>query len=373
MIKNEVEKMSRLTVKTPTKTDYEIILETSFDNLLQELNAVDCKNRKVCLISDDTIYPIYGSKVKEILESNGNTVIDVILEQGSISKTLEDVNECYKTLLDNQFIRSDFCVALGGSIVADFAGFVSATYKRGLKYILLPTTLQAMVDSSIGGKVSLDLNNYRNVISMFYTPAIVYINSYCLETLNDADYYSGFADIMKTAMIKSSSAYEWLIDNLYEICDKEPQIITDMIEQTLNIKKIYVEKDMFDVNDRHVLNLGNPIGYALEYVKGSSMKHGECLALGVICAAHISMKREMLSLDEYLEIRDMFVPFNLPITIEDIDIDKILEVMNTNKKHDGIVLLKKIGKAVFVSDINDDEIKEALKEIRFSDEDYVVE
>lgn len=365
--------MTRITIKTPTKTDYDIVLETSYDGLSSELDTLMCKNKKICLISDVNVYPIYGDKIKDIFESKGNTVTNVILDDGNISKSLEDVEECYKTLLENQFSRSDFLVALGGSVVADFTGFVAATYKRGLKYIQLPTTLQSMCDSSIGGKVSLDLNKYRNVISLFYTPTLVYTNTYCLETLNDSDYFGGFAEIMKTAIIKSASAYEWLIENLYEICDKDQQMIMDMIEQTLNIKKIYVEKDMLDLNERNVLNLGNPIGYALEYVKGNSMKHGECLALGIICAAHISMKREMLSLDEYLEIRDMFVPFNLPITIEDIDVDEIVNIIKTNKKHEGIVLLKKIGKAVSVNDVSDEELKEALKEIRFSDEDYVIE
>ncbi len=203
---------------------------------------------------------------------------------------------------------------------------------------------------------------------------MVYINVSCVNTLDEIHYYSGFAEIMKSAIIKSSSVYEWLIENLYEISDKEPDIVMDMIEQTINIAKIYVEKDPYNMNERLVLNLGHTLGHAIEKAKNYTMSHGECVALGIIGAAHISLKRDMLSLDEYLEIRDMFVPFNLPITIENIDIDAIINDLRYDKKADNgfcFILLKKIGKAVIDHTVTEDEIREALKEIHFTEEDMM--
>ena len=364
--------MADILIKAPGKEDYEVIIEKDFSRLNEKLASFDIANKKVCIVSDSTVFPIYGEEVKGIFEKCCKEISTLILEVGEVSKSLEDVGCAYKLLLDRGFNRSDYIVALGGGVVGDYSGFVAATYKRGMNFIQIPTSLQAMVDSSIGGKVGIDYENYQNHIGAFKQPKLVYSNAACLNTLDDIQFYSGFAQAMKYAIIKSSSVYEWLIDKLYEISDKDIDVLCDMIEQTVNIKKIYIEKDPFDLNgDRALLNLGQTVGNALERSKNYNLTHGECTALGIIAAAHISLKRNMLSLEEYLEIRDMFVPFNLPITVEDIDFDDILNNIKADKKQseDGLafILLKKIGKAVICRDVSDEEITEALKELRYEE------
>lgn len=365
--------MSRILIKAPCKADYEVIIEQDFKGLDAELKAQNMSNKKVCLISDSNVFPIYGKEIEEILGNNCSKVVTSVIEAGEISKSIEDVTQCYELLLNNGFNRSDYIVALGGGVVGDYSGFVAATYKRGMNFILIPTSLLAMVDSSIGGKVGIDMFGYDNQIGAFIQPKFVYENISALTTLDDVQFYSGFAEVMKYAIIKSSSVYEWLVDKMYEITDKDLAVLSDMIEQTINIKKIYIEKDPYDLNERAILNLGHTIGHAIEKSKNKSLSYGECIALGIIAAAHISLKREMLSLEEYLEIRDMFVPFNLPITIEDINIEEIIANISNDKKQDEdglkFILLKRIGKAVIDRTVTAEEITAALKELEF-EEDY---
>ena len=367
--------MSRIIIKAPAKGDYEVVIEQSFDQLKEEITKVGCFQNKVCIVSDLNVWQIYGDQVSAVFKDNECEVDSIILEPGEVSKATEDLLPCYKELLMKAYSRSDYIVSLGGGVVTDYAGFIAATFKCGTRLIHIPTSLMAMVSSSVGGKVGVDFDEYKNMIGAYYNPSLVYINTSCIETLEDVQYFSGFAEVMKVAIVKSSSVYEWLIDNLYEICEKDQGIVEDMIEQTINLEKIYIDKDPYNTSDRIVLNLGHTVGHALERAKNFTMTQGECIALGIIAAAHISLKREMLSLEEYLEIRDMFVPFNLPITIEDIDIESVIKDirldMCSSDKGQCFVLLKKIGKAVIDTNVTDDELRQALKEIRFSEEDMI--
>lgn len=364
--------MIDVTVKTIGKNNYFITLAEDFSLLKDKLDSVNLSDgaNKICIISDSNVWPLYGEEVKNILPGFVNDIVEVIIEPGEISKKLENLEQCYSVLKDNEFNRNDIIVALGGGVVCDYAGYAAATFKRGVRYIMIPTSLSAMADCTVGGLAELDFDGYKNLMGANIFPNYVYCNIGCLNTLEPAFFYSGFAVVMRTAVVKSSSVYEWLIDKLYEISDKDVLTLTDMIEQNINLKKIYAEKDPLGEGDQLLFGLGNNIGLALYKAKEDSMSYGECLALGIICAAHISMKREMLSLDEYLEIRDMFVPFNLPITVEDINID---EIADSALVYDNFVLLKKIGKAVIDKNVTKEEITAALDEIKFSDDDYVVE
>jgi len=246
-------------------------------------------------------------------------------------------------------------------------GFAAATYLRGIDFVQIPTTLLAMVDSSVGGKTGVDFRQYKNMVGAFNMPRLVYMNLDVLQTLDDRQFYSGFAEAMKSALIKDAHFYEWQIENMYEICNREADAMKELVYRSCDIKRFIVEKDPTEKGDRALLNLGHTIGHAIEKYKNFTMTHGECVALGCIAAAYISWKREMLSMEEYYEIRDMFVPFNLPISVEDVDIEEILSFTKSDKKMDNnqikFVLLKKIGKAVIDRTVTDDEIRAALKEI----------
>ena len=178
---------------------------------------------------------------------------------------------------------------------------------------------------------------------------------------------------MKHGLIKDAPFYEWLIENMYEICERDLTVLQEMMVRSCNVKRVVVEKDPTEQGDRALLNFGHTIGHAIEKAKGFELYHGECVALGAVAAAYISWKRELLAMEEYYEIRDMFVPFYLPISVDDLDAQEILRLTKSDKKMESgqikFVLLKKIGKAVIDRTVTDEEIIAAINEINFSEED----
>lgn len=359
----------RLEVTVKNGTNYDIVFEQSFDGLKEELERLDLTGKKTCIVTDDIVEPLYAKAVQEILESAGNEVTVFVFKNGEVSKNLDTVQNLYEQLIQDKLDRKSFLVALGGGVVGDMSGFAAATYLRGIDFIQVPTTLLSMVDSSVGGKTGVDFRQYKNMVGAFKMPKLVYMNLKTLTTLDERQFYSGFAEAMKSALIKDALFYEWQIENMYEICDRDPDTLAELVARSCGIKKFIVEKDPFEKGDRALLNLGHTLGHAIEKYKNFSMLHGECVALGCVAAAYISWKREMLSMEEYYEIRDMFVPFNLPISIEDMDIEEVLSYTKSDKKMENnqikFVLLKKIGKAVVDKTVTDDEIRAALKEILY--------
>ena len=272
-------------------------------------------------------------------------------------------------MIDEKFDRRDLLIALGGGVVGDVTGYVAATYLRGIDFVQIPTTLLAQADSSIGGKTGVDFDGYKNMVGAFYMPKLVYMNISTLKTLDDRQFFSGFAEVMKHGLIKDGRFYEWLLENMYEICDRQVETLLEMVMRSCNIKKLVVEKDPTEKGERALLNFGHTIGHAIEKSRNFTMTHGECVALGCVAAAFISWKHEWLSMEEYYEIRDMFVPFNLPISLEDMDPDEILALTKSDKKMTGgtikFILLKKVGKALIDLNVTDEDILGALREILY--------
>ena len=280
---------------------------------------------------------------------------------------LDEIKKIYEFLVERHFDRHDLILALGGGVVGDMAGFTAATYLRGIDFIQIPTTLLAQTDSSVGGKTGVDLGGVKNMVGAFYMPRLVYMNVSTLNSLDARQYSSGFAEVMKHGLIKDAAFYEWLIENMYEINDRDPLVLLEMVQRSCNIKRLVVEKDPTEKGDRALLNFGHTLGHALEKHKDFTMFHGECVALGCVAAAFISWKRELISMEEYYEIRDMFVPFGLPISVDDVDKEAVLELTKSDKKSDSdkikFVLLKKIGKAFIDETVTRDEMSKALDEI----------
>lgn len=363
----------RLTINYEKKPCYDIVFASDFGGLLEELKDFNIEERKIAVIADSNTAPLYGEEVIKILEGNCKKVVLYSFPAGEAHKTLDTVKEIYKKLIEEKLDRKDLLIALGGGVVGDITGFTAATYLRGVDFIQIPTTLLAQCDSSIGGKTGVDFDGYKNMVGAFYMPKLVYMNTGTLRTLDGRQFYSGFAEVMKHGLIKDAMFYEWLLDNLYEIQDREPEILEEMVMRSCTIKKLVVEKDPKELGDRALLNFGHTIGHAIEKYKNFEMLHGECVALGAVAAAFISWKHNWLSMEEYYEIRDMFVPFHLPITIDDIEPEEILALTKSDKKMAAgqirFVLLKKVGKAVIDTTVSDEDILNAIREIHFGDED----
>lgn len=363
----------RLPILYNKKPCYDIVFSKSFDELWDELKDLEAQEKRLCIVTDSRVKGLYGDALKELLEGRCRNVSLYAFPEGEASKTLDTVKEIYRFLIEEGFDRKDMLLALGGGVVGDVTGYAAATYLRGIDYVQLPTTLLAQTDSSVGGKTGVDFDGYKNMVGAFKMPRLVYMNLSVLKTLEDRQFFSGFAEVMKHGLIKDGAFYEWLISNMYEICEKDLDTLEEMVMRSCTVKKLVVEKDPTELGDRALLNFGHTIGHAIEKAKNFELYHGECVALGAVAAAYISWKRELLSMEEYYEIRDMFVPFYLPITVDGIDPEEIVALTRSDKKMEGnkikFILLKKIGKAVIDRSVTEEEILAAVREIYFSEED----
>lgn len=359
----------RLTINYEKKPCYDIVFSTDFDELTEELLKLGIQERKVCVVTDSHVKEFYGEEIMALLAGNCRKNVLYTFSAGEEHKTLDTVRDAYRFLIEEKFDRKDLLIALGGGVVGDVTGFIAATYLRGVDFAQIPTTLLAQSDSSIGGKTGVDFDGYKNMVGAFYMPKLVYMNVSVLKTLDDRQFFNGFAEVMKHGLIKDSAFYEWLLDKLYEICDRDVETLLEMIYKSCMVKKLVVEKDPTEKGDRALLNFGHTIGHAIEKAKNFTLSHGECVALGCVAAAFISWKHEWLSMEEYYEVRDMFVPFHLPISVEGIDPQEILSLTKSDKKTEGssikFVLLKKVGKAVIDRNVTDEDILNAVKEILY--------
>ncbi|MBA4688030.1 MAG: 3-dehydroquinate synthase [Candidatus Galacturonibacter soehngenii] len=365
----------RLTIHGKTKKVnlYDIVIESSFDQLANELKLFALENRKICIVTDSNVESIYSKQLEEILKEISSQVVVFTFPAGEENKNLDTVKALYEKLILEKFDRKDMLVALGGGVVGDLTGYAAATYLRGIDFIQIPTTLLSQVDSSIGGKTGVDFDSYKNMVGAFHQPKLVYMNLSVLKSLPEVHYYSGMGEILKHGLIKNEGYYIWLIEHLYEIYEKDMDTLEEMVYESCLIKSAVVEKDPKEEGDRALLNFGHTIGHAIEKLKNFELLHGECVALGSVAAAYISYKKELLTKEEFYEIRDMYVAFHLPITVSGLDANQVLEVTKRDKKMDSgqikFILLKKMGKAIMDQTVTDDEILEAIQFIIFDEDE----
>lgn len=364
--------MVNISVSSKKVNQYDIWADFSFDGLKERLTELFPNSGKVCIVTDSNVGPLHLEELKKQLPDNV-MIYEYVIEAGESSKNISTVENILAYLVDNSFLRKDFLIALGGGVTGDITGFVASLYMRGIPFVMVPTSLLAMADSSIGGKTAVDFGGIKNIVGAFNMPSLIFMNFDLLKTLPEREFYAGFAEIMKAGLLADSEFYEWLIENMYEICDKEPETISLMLEKAINIKKSIVERDPFENGDRALLNLGHTIGHGIEITSNGELLHGECVALGCVAAAFISWKLDMIKMEDYYEVRDMFVPFNLPISIERDNLQPILDALMKDKKNTtgkiNMVLLKKVGKACLVKDIPVELVVQAIDELNFKDED----
>lgn len=363
----------RLPILYEKKPCYDIVFRQSFDGLWEELLAFGAEEKRICIITDSNVEKLYGKELLSRLKDKCKKAVLFSFPAGEEQKNLDTVKEAYRFLITEGFDRKDMLLALGGGVVGDLTGYTAATYLRGVDFVQIPTTLLAQADSSIGGKTGVDFDGYKNMVGAFNMPKLVYMNVSVLATLEGRQFCSGFAEIMKHGLIKDEAYYLWLLDKMYEITDRKPDILQEMVYKSCLIKKAVVEKDPTEKGERALLNFGHTIGHAIEKAKNFTLYHGECIALGAVAAAFISYKKGLLGMDEYYEIRDMFVPFGLPISVEDINPTEIQKLTRSDKKMEAgrikFVLLKKVGKAVLDDTVTEQEILDAVREIYYSEED----
>lgn len=357
---------------TEKKTkQYNIVFKDSFDDIDSYIKELFPNATKCVVVTDSNVEPIYFEELKSKITL---PVEKFVFEAGEENKNMDTLFSMIDAFYELKLSRKDLVISLGGGVVSDMGGFAASMYLRGVNHIICPTTLLSMADASVGGKTAIDYKGKKNLVGAFNNPSLIYMNVSTLKSLSDRHYFAGFAEIMKAGLILDEKFYSWLIDNMYEICEKNNDTIIEMLNTAILIKKGVVEKDPYEEKGhRMLLNLGHTIGHGIEAVLGDEYIHGECVSLGCVAAAFISYKMGLIKSEDYYEIRDMFVPFYLPISIETDKCDDIFNALTYDKKNSegkiNMVLLKKIGKAFVSMDVPADLIKEAINELNFKDED----
>ncbi|NLZ83051.1 MAG: 3-dehydroquinate synthase [Clostridiales bacterium] len=362
-----IENDKKLIIYVNNSPSYDLLIEPDYSHLIQAIESLDMNNRRFMIVTDSTVGSLYAKKVQELLAPMAKSVSIFTFPAGEKSKNLDTVKDCYEQLILQGFDRKDILVALGGGVVGDLTGFVASSYLRGIRFIQMPTSLLAMVDSSIGGKTGVDFKNYKNMVGAFYQPKLVYMNIAALQTLPMAEYLSGISEIIKHGLILDSGFYKWLKENASDIKARKYSVISEMIKRSCQIKKDVVEEDPLEAGIRALLNFGHTIGHSVEKLKNFAYLHGECVAIGACAGAFLSYKRSNLTYEEYEDIIDTFKVFNQPVKINDLDVNQIYETTFLDKKMDGgrinFIHLKNIGEAIIDNTITRDEMIEAIESI----------
>lgn len=352
-------------VRKDRKAAYHIYPEADFGALADRLGELDLSSRRVCVVTDSNVEKLYLEEVMNCLKGVCRFVTSWTVPAGEAHKNLDEIRKIYTHLIESGLDRNDVLVALGGGVIGDMTGFAAATYLRGIRFVQIPTTLLAMVDSSIGGKTGVDFDSYKNMVGAFHQPSLVYLNVGTLRTLDDEQFASGMGEVLKHGLIRDAAYYEWCLDHMGEIGERDLPVLKEMVIRSVDIKRRVVEKDPYEKGERALLNFGHTAGHAIEKLKQFELAHGACVALGIITASYISWKRDLIDEMTFYEIRDMFVGFDLPITYDGLDVEDILAATKKDKKMDGgkirFILLKKLGSAYIDDTVTDDEIREALR------------
>ncbi len=346
---------------------YSIKIEDDFEGLLSSINELNKTYSKIVIISDENVADIYKNKILEVLEGIGIEIFFIAFLSGEKNKNIDTVSSIYEKLIEYKTDRNSLILALGGGVVGDIAGFVAATYMRGIDYIQVPTSLIAQVDSSIGGKTGFNHSNKKNVVGSFYPPVLVYINVSALMTLDKRHFINGMAEVIKHAVIYDRKYLEYLKDNCSEIKNMEVNALKKAIRWSCEIKSDIVSKDEKDKGIRKVLNFGHSVGHAIESLLNYDLLHGECVSLGMTFASRLSFDLDGISQSDYEDIIGILKIYGLPVKVDKLDSSLIFKELYYDKKSSfdkiGIVCLEGLGEPCFRNDLDKNVILKALDSV----------
>lgn len=346
---------------------YPIIRSGDFCGLAGELEAVlGGKDGKLCLVSDSNVSALYLQEVQDALQERFTLTMPFVFPAGEENKQLSTIECLYRHMLHEKMERNDILLALGGGVTGDMTGYAAATYRRGIRFVQIPTSLLAMVDSSIGGKTGVDLDQYKNMIGAFHQPVLVYMNLSTLQTLPDDQFSSGMGEVIKSALIRDSALFSFLETDSSRILDRDPEALGHMVQACCTIKADVVKEDPLDTGLRAILNFGHTIGHAVETCTDFAWLHGCCVALGSAGAARMSAARRLLPEEDLARIQAVLRTYGLPDTITGISAERILEACCADKKSEQgklrFILLNGIGDTCIEQDMQKEELRKAIDE-----------
>ena len=334
--------MSKLiTVNYNQKPCYNIVIENDFSKLAENVTKLEISGRKLAVITDSNVGPLYADKVAQCLKETGNNIFVYTFEAGEKNKNLNTVQDVYEFLIKNKFDRKDMLVALGGGVVGDITGFSAATFLRGVSLCQIPTTLLAQVDSSVGGKTGVDLPEGKNLVGAFYQPRLVLIDPNVLTSLPGSTFADGMAEVVKYGYISNREILTMVSQPDYK------SNIENIIYECVKIKRDVVAIDEHDTGLRMILNFGHTIGHAAEKLGNyTDLTHGQAVAIGMVAAMRLSAL--LGNEDLTAPLIDLLKHIGLPTELN-YDRESIFNALLSDKKKFGatvnFILVREAGRA----------------------------
>ena len=329
---------SKLLVKREGDFHYPICFEEDFSNLAQVMKEEGLVDRKICIVTDSNVGPLYEESVKQVLSEVSSDISVFTFEAGEKNKNLNTVSALYQALIQN-----------------------------GLDFIQVPTTLLAQVDSSVGGKTGVDFQQYKNMVGAFHQPRLVYMNLSTLSSLPAEQFACGMGEILKTGLICDGDFFRYVCCEQKGIKKLDMEQIARMVRRCCEIKAGVVERDPKEQGERALLNLGHTVGHAVEKLKNFTLLHGQCVGVGLVAAAYLSMKRGLLTKEEYQEICQGCSDYDLPVHVDGLIPEEVLSATKKDKKmeqgHIRFILMDGIGKSFIDKTVTDEEMLSCIQEI----------
>jgi len=347
---------------------YPIAVGTELLNRVGELLTPHIKSNKVLIVSDAFVKALYMPIVHQSLTDAGFNVDTIEIPTGEKSKSLAQFSRIQDSLVAHQLDRGSVLIALGGGVIGDLGGFAAAVYMRGISYVQMPTTLQAQVDASVGGKTAINHPKGKNLIGAFHQPKLVLIDVDTLTTLPERDIRSGLIEVIKMGVIRDEPLFKMVEENLDAILNLEDAMLIEMISSACVNKAEIVAKDEKESGLRMVLNYGHTFGHALEALTHyNRYRHGEAISIGMNCAAQLAVNLGMFSETDFQRQRSLLNRAKLPLTFpSDLTPEAICDAMYLDKKTLAgklrLILPTRIGEVVIRDDVDDQPVLEAISQ-----------
>ena len=334
------------TIDIATSSPYQVLIgHNLIENCAKLINKPQAKTTAV-IITDNIVAKLYLEKLVNSLKAESYTVLTYILENGEASKSFNSLNNILEFLAQNNVTRSDMLIALGGGVVGDITGFAAAVYLRGIKFIQIPTTLLAAVDSSVGGKTAVNLKSGKNLAGAFYQPTRVIYDCNTFKTLSQIIVADGLAESIKYGIICDRQLFDLINGCTYETLQNH---LSHIVKRCVTIKSEIVAQDEFDTSTRQLLNLGHTLGHAIEKCSNFKTTHGHAVACGMVLISKAAYKFGICNKDVYLQIKNIVNQFGLP-TNTNFSASQLLQAAQKDKKRTGqkinVILPEKIGKCI---------------------------
>lgn len=357
--------MEKITVNLGERS-YDIMIGSEILNGIGEQLKSFNLSPKIAIISNSTVFSLYGEQVADSVRKAGFDLLTVIIPDGEEHKNILTLQHIYSELLRYKLDRKSALIALGGGVVGDITGFAASTYMRGIAYIQIPTTLLAQVDSSVGGKTGIDHELGKNMIGTFWQPSLVWIDIETLKTLPKRELTAGIAEIIKYGVIYDEELFDFLVLNKEKILNLDRNAIVYILKRSCEIKAEVVSKDERESGFRAILNFGHTIGHAIETVTGyKRFLHGEAIAIGMVLEAHLAEMINLIDSKDVSKIKSLIESYGLPFEKPaDIKPNSIFLSMQLDKKAIAgelkFILPQKIGSVLIQKNIPERSIREVL-------------